>query len=333
MVFTLTLDGDKTTLQKYLQDKNWLTEGDTVNAIEKPGEGNMNVVARIVTTNGSLIVKQARNFVQKYPDISAPIERIEVESDFYKLISDIQNLRDYMPAMLGYDAENYIMAMEDLGVGSDYTNLYQKAIHVSDNTIEAAIGYLSELHNQQFSEETITHFSDNFALRKLNYEHLFVYPLMEENGFNLDDVQNGLQVVAMQYKTDKLLNEKMKTLGESYLSSGNVLIHGDYYPGSWLNVNDGFKVIDPEFCFFGKPEYDLGVMIAHLKMSQTTDNQLRSVWNNYKQPATFSKKLTNKFIGMELIRRMIGLAQLPLDLSLDEKKSLLQEARALLVES
>lgn len=330
MIFTLSLVGDKTTLQKYLQARNWLSAGDTVTVIEKPGEGNMNVVARIVTTNGSFIIKQARNFVQKYPDIPAPIERIEVESNFYELISNIQKLKDFMPAMIGYDAENYIMAMEDLGTGRDYTNLYHKDVYVADNTIKSAVGYLSELHNQQFGEETITNFSDNLALRKLNYEHLFVYPLMEENGFNLDDVQDGLQAVSMEYKTDKLLNTKMKTLGESYLSAGNVLLHGDYYPGSWLHVNDGFKVIDPEFCFFGKPEYDLGVMIAHLKMAQATDKQIHIVWENYKQPIGFSKELTNQFVGMELIRRIIGLAQLPLELSLEEKKHLLEEARAFL---
>jgi 5-methylthioribose kinase len=327
MKFTLTLEGDKTALQDYLREHNWLTENETITTIEKPGEGNMNMVARIITPNKSIIVKQAHGFVQKYPDIPAPIERIKVESDFYKLISNIGNLKDYMPTMIGYDSENYVMVMEDLGTGSNYSDAYKKDVKVHDETIDAAIDYLSKLHNYSFSEETITNFSDNLALRKLNYEHLFIYPLMEENGFNLDDVQAGLQTVAVKYKTDKVLSKKMKYLGESYLSSGSVLLHGDYYPGSWLNVNEEFKVIDPEFCFFGRPEYDLGVMIAHLKMAQATANQINEIWKKYKQPAGFSKDLTQKFIGMEIIRRIIGLAQLPLELTLDEKKKLLEEAR------
>lgn len=331
MKFTLTLDGDKTELQNYLQEKNWLNAGETITQTEKPGEGNMNVVARVKTANKSIIVKQARDFVQKYPDIPAPIERIKVESDFYELISEINNLRDFMPTMIGYDAENYTMAMEDLGAGSDYSNLYNKSVQVSDETINAAVGYLSALHNHRFSEKTVTEFSDNLALRKLNYEHLIVYPLMEENGFDLDTIQGGLQAVAMKYKTDETLNKAMKSLGEIYLASGSVLLHGDYYPGSWLNVNGDFKVIDPEFCFFGTPEYDLGVMIAHLKMAQATDNQVNTAVKNYKKTAEFSEKLTNQFIGMELIRRIIGLAQLPLELTLDEKKNLLKEAREFVV--
>lgn len=333
MKFTLTLDGDKAVLQNYLREKKWLTSDEEIVDIEKPGEGNMNVVARVKTANKSIIVKQAREFVQKYPDIPAPIERIKVESDFYKLISGINKLKDFMPTSIGYDAENYVMAMEDLGAGTDYTDLYKKDVSVSDDTLNAVVDYLSKLHNHSFPESIVSTFSDNLALRKLNYEHLFVYPLMEENGFNLDDVQEGLQAVAMKYKTDKALNEKMKVMGEFYLASGNVLLHGDYYPGSWLNVNGDFKVIDPEFCFFGTPEYDLGVMIAHLKMAQISDTQLNIVWTKYNQPEGFSKELTNKFIGMELIRRIIGLAQLPLELTLEEKKNLLYEARELVIDS
>lgn len=332
MKFTLTLDGNRTALQNYLREKNWLTSHEEITSVEKPGEGNMNVVVRVKTANKSIIVKQARDFVQKYPDIPAPIERIKVESDFYKLISGINDLKGFMPNVIDFDAENFVMVMEDLGAGTDYTNLYKKDVHVSDETIKSAVNYLSKLHNHEFPETTIGTFSDNLALRKLNYEHLFIYPLMEENGFDLDDIQAGLQAEAMKLKTDKILHKKMQVLGESYLASGNVLLHGDYYPGSWLNVNSDLKIIDPEFCFFGKPEYDLGVMIAHLKMTQATDSQINTVCKEYKQPANFSEKLANQFIGMELIRRIIGLAQLPLELTLEEKKDLLAEARELVVE-
>ena len=331
MAFTLTLDGDKIALQTYLRANNWLGEDEDIVSVEKPGEGNMNVVARIVTPAKSIIVKQARDFVQKYPDIPAPIDRIEVESKFYELVSHVDPIGNYMPELLGYDADNYVMAMEDLGEGADYLSLYQKEGNVSNELIKTATGYLSALHNYRFPESVISGFPDNLALRKLNHEHLFVYPLMNENGFDLDDIQPGLQAVAMRYKTDTQLNSQMQILGDTYLSSGSVLLHGDYYPGSWLNVNGEFKVIDPEFCFFGKPEYDLGVMIAHLKMAQATDSQINAVWKDYLQPTYFSEKLANQFIGMELIRRIIGLAQLPLELTLDEKKNLLEEARELVV--
>ncbi|MDP5140306.1 MAG: phosphotransferase, partial [Spirosomaceae bacterium] len=159
------------------------------------------------------------------------------------------------------------------------------------------------------------------------------YPFLEENGFDLNTIQEGLQDVALIYKKDVHLKEKIKPLASLYLSKGNCLLHGDFYPGSWLKTTTTVKVIDPEFCFFGKREYDLGVMIAHLKMAQVADNQLNIVLTKYNQSEGFSKELTNQFIGMELIRRIIGLAQLPLELTLEEKQNLLEEARMLVIDS
>jgi 5-methylthioribose kinase len=51
----------------------------------------------------------------------------------------------------------------------------------------------------------------NTELRTLNYEHIFEYPFKEENGFNLDDIQDGLQELALPYKKDV---ELKKTLSD-----------------------------------------------------------------------------------------------------------------------
>jgi 5-methylthioribose kinase len=48
----------------------------------------------------------------------------------------------------------------------------------------------------------------NTELRTLNYEHIFEYPFKEENGFNLDDIQDGLQELALPYKKRCRIKEK-----------------------------------------------------------------------------------------------------------------------------
>ncbi|GAL61777.1 hypothetical protein [Algibacter lectus] len=83
-------------------------------SIEKPGEGNMNVVLRIRTNTRSFIVKQSRPFVQKYQDITAPIERIDVEFQFYKAITN-KAIAPHIPKILAYNADNYLLILEDLG--------------------------------------------------------------------------------------------------------------------------------------------------------------------------------------------------------------------------
>jgi 5-methylthioribose kinase len=324
-MFELSLDIEKSLLENYLYTKKWLNKKEKIRDIEKPGEGNMNVVLRINTENRSLILKQARPYVQKYPQIPAPIERIKVERQFYNLLKNKADIQGFLPKIYGFDTQNYIMAMEDLGEGTDFTFIYQKNQILLENTLHKAIYFLNTLHNSVFEKKIQDSFPKNIKLRRLNHEHLCVYPFMENNGFDLDTIQSGLQSIAMTYKTDSIFKNKLKTLGKTYLSKGKTLLHGDYYPGSWLKVGTDLKVIDPEFCFFGCAEYDFGVMVAHLKMAQIEDNIIENALKLYSNKG-FNKDLATQFTGMEIMRRIIGLAQLPLDLTLNERAVLLKEA-------
>lgn len=312
----------------YLQLRNWIAPQRQVIALEKPGEGNMNVVIRVQLDQGSLILKQARPYVQKYPQIPAPLERVAVERRFYDLAGKNEILSEYLPAVIGFDQTQHIFALEDLGEGADYTFLYGKQSSVNVAELEAAVCFLAQLHQTGFSETERTDFPNNLTLRKLNHEHLIVYPYLIDNGFDLDTVQPGLQEIAMTYKTDQALKKQITQLGEQYLSSGSTLLHGDYYPGSWLRVNGRFRVIDPEFCFFGPAEYDFGVMVAHFKMAQLPNEVIQQALSQYDND-DLDMKLAAKFTGMEILRRIIGLAQLPLDLTLEERRHLLQEADTL----
>lgn len=318
-------------LTNYLQERQWIDKEDHVIAIQKPGEGNMNMVLRAITSNTSIILKQANPYVQKYPSIPAPIERVEVEYLFYQLLQQTDALKQYLTNLIGFDAINHILAVQDLGEGADFTFVYRKEHFLEDKTLEQATIFLSILHNLEFDAETTRQFPSNLTLRKLNHQHLFVYPFMEDNGFNLDTIQLGLQAISLTYKTDSLLKNKLQTLGDLYLSTGNTLLHGDYYPGSWLNRTAGFKVIDPEFCFFGNAAYDVGIFLAHLKMAQAPVSQIESLFAHYQQPKRFDQSLAFQFAGMEIMRRLIGLAQLPLDLTLEEKALLLEEAKSLIL--
>ncbi len=172
-------------------------------------------------------------------------------------------------------------------------------------------------------------FRGNAELKKLNHAHIFYYPYLEDNGFDLDTIQPGLQHIAMHYKTDAVLKRHLKDLGDVYLQTGGALIHGDYYPGSWLKTKSGIKIIDPEFSHLGSPEFDIGVMMANLKMARL-EHKLKQVWDHYKVPAVFSVPLMLRFCGAEIMRRVIGLAQLPLHLRLQEKSEILELAAQLI---
>lgn len=312
-------------LPEYLRGKGLISHEERILSTEKPGEGNMNFVRRVTTDKQSFILKQSRPWVEKYPQIKAPVERLEAEATYFKFVSKEPFFHKYSPHVLLHDPDNLILVTEDLGFSSDYTFCYRKAKKIHEADIAALLKYISHLHAINWELSSMD-FPTNQALKQLNHEHIFVYPYVSDNGFDLDSIKPGLQELSFPIKNANILKKRISALGEKYLSSGPVLIHGDFYPGSWLKINQDVKVIDPEFAFFGFAEFDIGVMTAHLFMSGMKLDDVRATIFNYEKRAQFDNQLFLGFCGAEIIRRIIGLAQLPLDLTLSEKAELLDLA-------
>jgi len=312
--------------EKYLRKLGLLLPDEQILEYSKAGEGNMNVVVRLKTGTRSLILKQSRPFVNKYPTISAPLGRIFIEDDYYRVINSNEFLSRFSPKIIHRDKKNHLVGMVDLGVGADFMGIYSKKINLSSDEIVNLPEYLLSLHKLE-----IRNFPDNMDMKKLNHEHIFFYPFMEFNGFDLDSIQPGLQTMSMKFKTDLALKNAVKALGKRYLQKGKHLLHGDFYPGSWIRVDSGLKVIDPEFAFMGDAEFDFGVLIAHLKMSQTNPETIQTILDRYTSQLAIDQKLLHQYTGTEILRRLIGLAQLPLALTLEEKIALADEAATLIL--
>ena len=315
---------DLKVIKEFLLEINFLKESEEILSVEKPGEGNMNVVLRVKTNQRSFIVKQSRPFVQKYQDIPAPEDRIDVEYQFYKAIES-PAVTSHIPKILAYDAKNYLLILEDLGNCEDMSFLYKNRV-IETESIQLLVDILSNIHKSDVSET----YPENKELRALNHQHIFVLPFAVNNGFSLDTIQDGLEAVSQTYKNDEKLKEQIALVGQRYLSEGTTLLHGDYYPGSWMTKKDEVFVIDPEFSFKGFPEFDLGVMAAHMVMATGNKLLISTVKKAY--TLKFDERLFLQITGIEIMRRLIGLAQLPLDRTLDEKKELLEIARLLIVD-
>ena len=323
-------ESDPGGIEAYLRQKGWLESGERLRSVEKAGQGNMNRVVRVITDRRSFILKQSRPWVEKFPQIAAPAARILVEARFYELTGRISWLRELMPGLLGKDTGNFLLMLEDLGRGADFTFLYRRASQMPAPLTGKLMLFLSRLHACPFSDDTRESFPGNFAMRRLNHQHLFVFPFAADNGFDLDQVMPGLQAAALPFRRDQALKERLRPLGEPYLGEGPSLLHGDFFPGSWLQAGRDVRIIDPEFCFFGPPEYDLGVMTAHLMMARVPETDVAQARKAYSPLPGFDESLREAFTGMEIMRRLIGLAQLPIDLDLEKRRALLEKARSLI---
>jgi len=313
---------DLSSMTNYLRGHNWMGIGEDISSAAPAGDGNMNYTLRVHTTKRSFIVKQARPWVEKYPHIPAPCDRALMEAQFYDAIQANEELARCMPRLIGFDPEARILIMEDLGALPDFTSIYSDA-SISPAEIDSLTSFLTKLHSS-FRDPNYAGRFANHDMRKLNHEHIFEFPLRSDNGLDLDAVTPELTGAARRLQRNEAYCTRVSALGELYLGEGQCLIHGDYFPGSWLRTSAGVKIIDPEFCFFGLPEFEIGVMIAHLHLARCPESLADRVMRTYESGGTIDSNLIRNFTGVEIMRRLIGVAQLPLPYGLEEKQRLLE---------
>ncbi|MCB9638639.1 MAG: phosphotransferase [Myxococcales bacterium] len=318
-------------LQGYLQKQGWLGAEEALLSAEKAGEGNMNCTLRLQTNQRSLIVKQSRPWVEKYPQIAAPSERVVSEARFYENIRSAPEVARWMPCILGVDAFSFLLCMEDLGLASDLSSLYQEGKTLEGAQIAFLADFLVALHRLPSTPEQRASLT-NRPMRALNHEHIFDLPTRPNNGIDLEGFVKGLTQTAQPLLQDQAFLARVRAMGDVYLADGNELLHGDFYPGSWLESGAQIFVLDPEFAFFGPASFDVGVCLAHLLISQHSLASCRGFLEHYTTQRYLDVEQALAFAGIEIMRRFLGVAQLPLSLDISERSALLQQARLLVLE-
>lgn len=285
-----------------------LSRGELALSASSAGQGNMNVTRRVRTNRRSLIVKTALPWVARYPEIPAPVCRWAEEADFYGRISRLAGVAERMPRLLGTDPGSRSLVLEDLGPLSDLQGLYRGQA-MCPATLTELQAYLADLHACDSRPPMV-----NAEMRQLNHHHIFHSVFGSTPATDLDSVCPGLNQAGERIGNHPELARRADELGQVYLKArSGSLLHGDFYPGSWLVGGDGVKVIDPEFAFHGPPEFDGGVLVAHLLFAgQSPDLALLGLpWCD--------SALVLKFAGIEVLRRLLGVAQLPLEAGLEAR--------------
>ncbi|MEX0978467.1 MAG: phosphotransferase [Pirellulales bacterium] len=327
----LSLD-DPAGLELFLRSRGWLDASESVRSCEKPGDGNMNLTMRVRTDRRSIIVKQARPWVEKYDSIPAPWDRILFESRFYERIASIPAVSARMPQLLGVDTDARVLILEDLAGSQSLASLY-RGEKLSEGDARSLAEYLSALH--QATRGPADPAFENKAMRRLNHQHIFELPLAENNGIDLDQLENGLATAAGKLRDDAAYCGLIRHAGARYLSNGTVLVHGDYFPGSWLRTSKGILIIDPEFCFYGDAEFDLGCAVAHLRFAEQPREYAEVFLQAYSEHAGAGHVQTSLlacFAAAEIMRRLIGVAQLPLAALSVSRAELLDRSRRAMVD-
>ena len=337
---TLLDKNDLKSLKAYLLKNNWIQADETVVSAVSAGEGNMNYTLRVFVSSAgkielpssrSFILKQSRPWVEKYDHIPAPWDRIIQEARFYQIVAAAPAVASRMPGLLGLDPVSRVAVFEDLGVAEDFSALYREK-HLTPSELGLLTDWLCKLHSLSFNDSEKQSLS-NRDMRVLNHEHIFRFPLRKNNGLDLNAITPGLNDLAIELQSERPFVKAVETLGRQYyLKDGPVLLHGDYFPGSWLGTRQGIRIIDPEFAFFGPPEFDAGVMLAHLILAQQPQALILQFLKSYTTPFPFRPMGMLQLAGVEIMRRILGVAQLPIKCNFVQKQKLLATARQLVLD-
>ena len=315
--------------------------------IESAGEGNMNVVLRVIDRSGRsqpdrVIVKQSLPYVRRYPSIAAPVDRIEAERQFYEQTGGTEAGK-HMPELLSVIPDDHVMVLEDLGGASDRVDVYGD---VRRFPVDEAMRWLNHLHAIEVRNDARC-----AALLELNAAHMFDIPWDDPPAFDAASVGPELAGVADGLRHGKrieTIRRSVNDLKHWYLcppGAEAVLCHGDFYPGSWLAVTshdatakretakkemakqNSFRVIDPEFTLRGPREFDVAVAAAHHRLCDGSErllNSIDAITKNYAQGLDLER--TMRMAAAEVTRRLIGVAQLPLTLDDAARAERLAEA-------
>ena len=317
--------GDVPGVRAFLAARGWLERDETVLDCARAGEGNMNLTLRVRTDRRSVVLKQARPWVEKYDHIEAPWDRSLSERWFYERVATLPGVAEYVPRLLASDPAARALLLEDLRDASDLTGLYAGGRLEPEEADRLAL-VLRALHDGTADDPIRPGF--NRAMRALNHAHCFVVPLDPANGLPLDRFEPGLAAAAAALARDAEFCAVAARAGERYRTAPGPLVHGDYFPGSWLRSAAGIHVIDPEFCFQGEREIDVGCALAHLVLARQAPRAARRFLDAYEASgATCDPASVARYAAMEIVRRLIGVAQLPISPTRGWRGALLSRAR------
>ncbi|SIR13539.1 S-methyl-5-thioribose kinase [Domibacillus enclensis] len=306
------------------------------------GDGNLNYVFHIKGTDNSVIVKQALPYAKVVGE-SWPLtlERADIENRALRIQGTFSP--HYTPKVYYSDKDLAITIMEDLSHleiartglinGQDYPHI---ARHTGEFIARTLYG-TSDFALGPQEKKKLQHTFSNPELCDITEGLVFTDPFFDAE---TNDFEEALRPEVESLWGDNELKLHAAQLKRLFLTSGDALLHGDLHTGSIFASETETKIIDPEFAFYGPFGFDIAHFTANLLMNALSRAENRreplyehvtTVWNVFTQEFTrlwqennteaFADtdgylewllddvfKQATGFMGLEMIRRTIGLA-------------------------
>jgi len=281
------------------------------------GDGNINWVRRVRIGGErprSFVLKQARPALERFPQYSAPTERLLFEARWLELAAP-HDLDAICPRVLALDAANRVLVLEDLSACERLDAALARGRAVASE-MEALARLLARVHAATSNDGALPAQFENDGMRRLHGEHIYVLPY-QPNDFGLTP---RLEAAAREVRADAALLRAASDCHAAYSRPSGALVHADVQAGNLLlTESGGAKLLDAEIAHVGDAAFDLGTLLAHLALPAIARGEgasasalLARVRGAYHAASACDDETlarAQRHAGCELIRRTIGAAR------------------------
>lgn len=256
------------TAKEYAKDKLEYFQEESILECIEIGDGNINYVFKVweESTGKSIIIKQADKFLRSS---GRPLDvyRNKIEAEI--LMIEGKLAKEFVPEVFYYDENMCALSMEDI---SEYKNLRTELMQgktfgcLADSISTFLVNTLlptTDLVIDRATKKEYVKLFTNIELCDISEDLVFTEPYYDYKSRNIILDENKTFVEEYLYNDDKLKKE-VAILRDKFMNQSQALIHGDLHSGSIFINEDGLKVIDPEFAFYGPMGYDVGNVIGNL---------------------------------------------------------------------
>ncbi|MXZ40027.1 MAG: phosphotransferase [Holophagales bacterium] len=296
------------------------------------------------------VLKQSLPWLRRDESVAMPADRWRGERAFYAEVARVPEAAAHMPRLMAANEARSLLLLEDFRGASNLASLYRGG-SLGDRAAQALGAFLRALRlGTRGTEEPDP---ANASMKALNHRMLFETPLASAmrggDGFGpdgpvpddaaLDATEPGLGEAAAALRSDRAFTEAVSELGSRFLAVGASLVHGAFHPANWLLVPDGgVRVVDPQYGGWGDAEFDIGTGLAHLLLARQPEEVVAAFLSAAvgsedaeEVESGVDRPLVARYAGVEIVRRLIGGGQLPLEAEAGFRCGLLETARTAVV--
>ncbi len=317
-------------LTEFLTVRRWIPPASRVTDRVPLGEGRRTATLRVTTDTGtSCILRQQGTSPGNHTRRAMPpADRLAVEGEFYRLVQARTAVVDRMPACLGVDRTERIVALEDLGDVTSLDDLDAKRVLGEDDATDLT-AYLVALHAVEVGEEDFGPLPTD-GVRLTRHADRFEEPIAASRVEALATRVPRLERHVDLFRTDLHIRATMRDLGSRFLEGRGGLLHGDFRPRRWVRSARGLRVLAPGYACAGPAALDVGFFVAHLLLAGQPHAVVCGVLHRYRRDASIDLGEVSACVGLEIVRGRLGRHPVPGEPSADRVDAELEYAARLL---